>query len=188
MKKIIWAFLFIPCMVLLASCEQEVTPQQNLDDVHVIIEISAHSDPVKYEMDKKTDRLFVDRFIDSTMRYPVNYGFIPNTLSEDGDPVDVLVITPYPIISGSAIHIRPIALLKMEDEAGLDNKILSVPVSEITMQYDHVKTKDDIDPVLIKQIEDFFINYKKSELNKWVKVHGWEDTTAAQREIIKSSK
>lgn len=175
-------------MALLASCENDATSQQNLDDVYVIIEISAHSDPVKYEMDKKTDRLFVDRFIESTLRYPVNYGFIPNTLSEDGDPVDVLVITPYPVISGAAIHIRPIALLKMEDEAGLDNKILSVPVSDITTQYDHIKTIDDIDPVLIKQIEDFFINYKKSELNKWVKVQGWEDAKAAQREIIKSIK
>lgn len=153
------------------------------DDIHIIIEIPAHSDPVKYEIDKESGALFVDRFVATGMRYPCNYGYIPNTLSEDGDPVDGLVITPFPVVPGSVVRARPVGLLQMEDEAGRDNKVLAVPVNKLSRQYDHIKTFTDVDQILIAQIEHFFAQYKSLEPGKWVKVTGWADLNAARDEI-----
>lgn len=153
------------------------------DDIHIIIEIPAHSDPIKYEVDKDSGALFVDRFVATGMRYPCNYGYIPNTLSEDGDPVDGLVITPFPIVPGAVVRARPIGLLKMEDESGLDNKILAVPVTKLSRQYEHIKTYKDVDQILIAQIEHFFAQYKSLEPGKWVKITGWEGLDAAREEI-----
>jgi inorganic pyrophosphatase len=153
------------------------------DDIHIIIEIPAHSDPVKYEIDKDSGALFVDRFVATGMRYPCNYGYIPNTLSEDGDPVDGLVITPFPVIPGSVVRARPVGLLQMEDESGLDNKVLAVPVNKLSRQYDHIKSFDDVDQILIAQIEHFFAQYKSLEPGKWVKITGWAGLDAARTEI-----
>ncbi len=153
------------------------------DDIHVIIEISAHSDPVKYEVDKDSGALFVDRFVATGMRYPCNYGYIPNTLSEDGDPVDALVITPFPVLAGAVVRARPVGLLRMEDESGIDNKVLAVPVTKLSRQYEHIKAYTDVDQILIAQIEHFFTQYKSLEPGKWVKVTGWADIDAARNEI-----
>lgn len=153
------------------------------NDIHIIIEIPAHSDPVKYEIDKDSGALFVDRFVATGMRYPCNYGYIPNTLSEDGDPVDGLVITPFPIVPGSVVRSRPIGILKMEDESGLDNKVLAVPVHKLSRQYDHIKSYEDVDQILIAQIEHFFAQYKSLEPGKWVKITGWAGLDAARDEI-----
>jgi len=156
------------------------------DEVHVIIEIPANADPIKYEMDKVSGALFVDRFIATGMRYPCNYGYIPHTLSLDGDPSDVLVVTPFPVLSGAVIRVRPVAMLNMEDESGRDNKIVAVPVSKLCRQYAHVESKDDLGEVLLEQIEHFFEYYKKMEPGKWVKITGWADAEAAKKEIRES--
>jgi inorganic pyrophosphatase len=156
------------------------------DSVNVIIEIPAHSDPVKYEVDKETGAMFVDRFMDTAMHYPCNYGYIPHTLSEDGDPVDVLVITPVPLISGSVIQCRPVSVLKMTDESGPDAKILAVPVDRLSTHYRHVKSLDELPPELPASIAHFFEHYKDLEPNKWVEVQGWDDDQAAREEILAS--
>ena len=156
------------------------------DDVYVIIEIPAHSDPIKYEVDKKSGALFVDRFIATGMRYPCNYGYIPHTLSDDGDPADVLVVTPFPVLSGSVVRVRPIGILKMEDESGHDSKILAVPVDKLSRHYAHVNSKDDLDDITIAQIEHFFEHYKKLEPGKWVKINGWGNVDDARKEILDS--
>jgi inorganic pyrophosphatase len=164
-----------------------VPPGKNLpDEINVIIEIPAHSDPVKYEVDKETGAMFVDRFMNVAMHYPCNYGYIPHTLSEDGDPVDVLVITPVPIISGSVIQCRPLAMLRMTDESGPDAKIIAVPKDKLSTLYREVKTIDDLRPELLKQISHFFEHYKDLEANKWVKIEGWANVEAAKKEIIDS--
>ncbi|GIX30122.1 MAG: inorganic pyrophosphatase [Porticoccaceae bacterium] len=154
------------------------------DEINVIIEIPAHSDPVKYEVDKKTGAVFVDRFMSAAMFYPCNYGYIPNTLSEDGDPLDVLVIAPHRIISGTVIRCRPIGLLKMSDEAGIDFKLLALPTKKQTAIYDSVEEYTDLPPVYIRQIEHFFEHYKDLEPGKWVKVEGWEGAAEAKRQIL----
>jgi len=156
------------------------------EDINVIIEIPSHSDPVKYEVDKDTGAMFVDRFMNTAMHYPCNYGYVPHTLSEDGDPVDVLVITPVPLISGSVIRCRPVSVLKMTDEAGPDAKVLAVPVDKLCTSYRNVKTIDDIQPMMLAQISHFFEHYKDLEENKWVKIEGWGDTQAAYQEILDS--
>ncbi len=156
------------------------------EDINVIIEIPSHSDPVKYEVDKKTGAMFVDRFMNTAMHYPCNYGYVPHTLSEDGDPVDVLVITPVPLISGSVIRCRPVGVLKMTDEAGPDAKILAVPVDKLCTSFRKVKTIDDVQPMLLAQISHFFEHYKDLEENKWVKIDGWGDTQDAYKEILDS--
>lgn len=154
------------------------------NDCNVIIEIPAHSEPVKYEVDKDTGILSVDRFLSGTMRYPCDYGYIPNTLSEDGDPVDILVISPFPLISGCLIRVRPVGLLKMTDEAGKDSKILAVPIEKLTKQYQHIQKPEDLFPLLLEQISYFFAHYKDLEENKWVRVEGWEGPEAAKAEIL----
>ena len=156
--------------------------------VNVIIEIPAHADPVKYEVDKDTGAMFVDRFMATCMHYPVNYGYVNNTLSLDGDPVDVLVMTPFPIISGSVIKCRPVGVLNMTDESGTDAKVLAVPVDKLSTIYRDVKDINDVPELTKQQIEHFFSHYKDLEPGKWVKINGWADAEAAKAEIVSSAK
>ncbi len=161
-----------------------VTPGDNApNEVNVIIEIPAHSGPVKYEVDKDTATMHVDRFLSAAMFYPCNYGYIPDTLSDDGDPVDVLVITPVPLITGSVIRVRPVALLKMTDESGEDAKVLAVPVSKLTKVYDDVQCAEDVPTHILQMITHFFEHYKDLEEGKWVKIDKWADAAAAKAEI-----
>ncbi len=154
------------------------------NDVNVIIEIPAHADPVKYEIDKETGAMFVDRFMTTSMHYPCNYGYIPHTLSPDGDPVDVLVVTPYPLVSGSVIRCRPIAVLEMTDESGDDAKVLAVPIDELCSTYKNAKGPDDLPLSLLSSIAHFFEHYKDLDEGKWVRVLGWEDEEKAKQEIL----
>lgn len=156
------------------------------NNVNVIIEIPAHSDPVKYEVDKDTGAMFVDRFMATAMFYPCNYGYVPHTLSEDGDPVDMLVVTPQALISGSVIRVRPVGVLKMTDESGVDAKVLAVPQSKLCDRYDHIKNIDDMPKQLLNQISHFFEHYKDLEGGKWVKIDGWGDVEEARAEILSS--
>lgn len=152
-------------------------------EINVIIEIPMHSEPVKYEVNKETGVLFVDRFLTTPMFYPVNYGYMPHTLSEDGDPVDVLVVTPAPLISGSVIPCRPVGMLRMTDESGVDAKILAVPIDKLSKIYQSVQTYEDLPPHLLSSLEHFFSHYKDLEEGKWVKLNGWEGAEAAFQEI-----
>ena len=154
------------------------------NDVNVIIEIPMNADPIKYEVDKETGALFVDRFIGTAMHYPCNYGYIPHTISDDGDPVDVLVITPFALQPGVVVRCRPIGILKMEDEAGGDAKLLAVPIDKILPWYRHWKKPEDIAPERLAQIRHFFEHYKDLEAGKWVKVVGWDGPEAAAQEIV----
>lgn len=156
------------------------------DDIYVIIEIPANSDPIKYEVDKETGSLFVDRFMATAMFYPANYGYVNNTLSSDGDPVDVLVPTPYPLQPGSVIRCRPVGVLKMTDEAGGDAKVVAVPHTKLSKEYDHIKDVNDLPALLKAQIQHFFESYKALEAGKWVKVEGWGDVNEARQEILDS--
>ena len=156
------------------------------DSFNVIIEIPSHSDPIKYEVDKETGAMFVDRFMGTAMHYPCNYGYIPQTLSEDGDPADVLVVTPIPAISGAVISARPLGMLKMTDEAGKDAKILAVPVDKLSSMYTDVKNIHDLPKSLLDSIAHFFDHYKDLEAGKWVEIDGWVDIEEAKREIISS--
>ncbi len=156
------------------------------NEINVIIEIPMHGEPVKYEVDKETGALFVDRFMTTAMFYPANYGYIPATLSEDGDPVDVLVITPVPLISGSVVRCRVVGMLKMTDESGVDAKLLAVPIHKVSKMYEAVETYKDIPEYLLLSIEHFFKHYKDLEEGKWVKVEGWEGPEAARKEILDS--
>jgi inorganic pyrophosphatase len=153
---------------------------------NVIIEIPSHSDPIKYEVDKETGAMFVDRFMGTAMHYPCNYGYIPQTLSEDGDPVDVLVVTPIPVISGAVISARPLGMLKMTDEAGKDSKILAVPVDKLSSMYTDVRNVHDLPKSLLDSIAHFFDHYKDLEAGKWVEIDGWVDIEEAKREVISS--
>jgi inorganic pyrophosphatase len=156
------------------------------DEVNVIIEIPAHSDPVKYEIDKETGAMFVDRFMSTAMHYPCNYGYVPHTLSKDGDPVDVLVATPVPLIAGSVITCRPVGVLKMTDESGDDAKILSVPIDKLCKSFRKVQGIDDMPPVLLDQVAHFFEHYKDLDEGKWVRVEGWGGIEDAKQEILDS--
>lgn len=156
------------------------------DDINVIIEIPTQSFPVKYEVDKESGALFVDRFLYTSMYYPCNYGYIPGTLSEDGDPVDVLVLTPFPLISGSVIRSRPIGMLKMTDESGFDVKVLAVPVDKLSTLYEKVHSPEDVSPHLLATISHFFQHYKDLEPGKWAKVEGWVGAADAKKEIVDS--
>ena len=155
-------------------------------DINVVIEIPAHGPPVKYEVDKDSGTLTVDRFMGTAMFYPCNYGFLPHTLSEDGDPVDVLVVTPVPLISGSVIRCRPVGMLEMADEAGEDHKILAVPVTQLTKLYDDVLSPQDLHDDTLNQITHFFEQYKALETGKWVKVENWVGMDRAHEEILGS--
>ena len=156
------------------------------DDVNVIIEVPSHSDPVKYEVDKDTGAMFVDRFMGTSMHYPCNYGYIPQTLSEDGDPVDVLVVTPIPVISGSAIRVRPLGMVCMTDEVRKESKIIPVPVDKLTSLYSNMNSVHDLPRSLLDSIAHFFDHYKDLESGKWVEIEGWVDTDEAKREILDS--
>lgn len=156
------------------------------NEINVIIEIPAHSDPVKYEIDKTTGAMFVDRFMSSSMHYPCNYGYVPHTLSKDGDPVDVLVVTPVPLITGSVISCRPVGVLKMTDESGDDAKVLAVPVDKLCKSFKNTLNIEDINPLLRDQIAHFFEHYKDLDEGKWVRVEGWGGIDDAREEIMAS--
>ena len=153
------------------------------EDVNVIIEVPIGGEPIKYEMDKAAGTLVVDRFLHTPMRYPGNYGFVPHTLSEDGDPIDVLVANTRPIVPGAVINVRPIGVLKMVDDAGGDEKILAVPVPKLTKRYEHVFNYTDLPSITIEQVQHFFEHYKDLEPGKWVKAHGWGDAAEAKAMI-----
>jgi inorganic pyrophosphatase len=162
-----------------------VGPGRNLpDEFNVIIEIPMNADPIKYEVDKETGALFVDRFMSTAMHYPCNYGYIPHTLSGDGDPVDVLVLSPVPLISGVVVRCRPVGVLKMTDEAGGDEKLLAVPIDKLCTVYQKITTPDDLPAPTLDQIRHFFEHYKDLEPGKWVKVEGWSGPDAARNEIM----
>lgn len=154
------------------------------NDFNVIIEIPMNGDPIKYELDKETGAMFVDRFMSTAMHYPCNYGYIPHTISDDGDPVDVLVITPVPLITGVVVRCRPIGMLKMTDEAGGDSKLLAVPVDKLSSLYRAIQSPRDLPELLLSQISHFFEHYKDLEPGKWVKVDGWVDGEEAKKEIM----
>ncbi|MGF1835660.1 inorganic diphosphatase [Photobacterium sanguinicancri] len=156
------------------------------EDIYVVIEIPANADPIKYEVDKDTGAIFVDRFMSTTMFYPCNYGYVNNTLSLDGDPVDVLVPTPHPLVPGAVIRCRPVGVLKMSDESGEDAKVVAVPHSKLSKEYDHIQDVGDLPELLRAQITHFFERYKELEAGKWVKVEGWGDVAAAKEEILAS--
>lgn len=150
------------------------------EEVNVLIENPMGGDPVKYELDKDSGVMMVDRFLHTAMYYPGNYGFIPHTLSEDGDPVDVLVLGMVPVMPGVILPSRPVGVILMEDEKGLDEKIIAVPVARLYPYHDNVEEYTDIRPILREQIEHFFTHYKDLEKNKWVKVQGWGDAARAR--------
>jgi inorganic pyrophosphatase len=154
------------------------------DDVNVVIEVPIGGEPIKYEMDKESGALVVDRFLYTAMRYPGNYGFIPHTLSGDGDPCDVLVLSPMPLIVGVVVRCRPIGMLRMVDEAGGDSKILAVPVDKLTDLYRNVHAPEDMPELRTKQIAHFFEHYKDLEPGKWVRVSSWVGADEAKREIL----
>jgi len=161
------------------------------EDINVIIEVPIGGEPIKYEMDKDAGTLFVDRFLYTPMRYPGNYGFVPHTLSEDGDPIDVLVANTRPIIAGAVINVRPVGVLMMEDDGGGDEKIIAVPSPKLTRRYERIRTYSDMPPITLEQIQHFFEHYKDLEPGKWVKLKGWggaDEAKALIREAIERAK
>ena len=150
------------------------------DDVNVVVEVAIGGEPIKYEMDKEAGTLVVDRFLYTPMRYPGNYGFVPHTLSDDGDPIDVLVANTRPIIPGAVINVRPVGVLKMMDESGGDEKIIAVPSPKLTQRYVNVHNYTDMPTITLEQIQHFFEHYKDLEPGKWVKVQGWGDAAEAR--------
>ena len=156
------------------------------DEVNVVIEVAIGGEPIKYEMDKEAGTLFVDRFLYTPMRYPGNYGFIPHTLSEDGDPCDVLVANTRPLVPGSYIAVRPIGVMMMEDEGGGDEKIIAVPVPKLTKRYENVHNYTDLPKITLDQIQHFFEHYKDLEPGKWVKLTGWGDAAKAKQLIVEA--
>lgn len=162
----------------------DITPGKVPDEMNVIIEIPANSSPIKYEVDKDTSTVWVDRFMATAMFYPANYGFVNQTLGLDGDPVDVLVITPYPLQAGVAIRCRPVAVLNMSDDGGQDAKVIAVPVDKLTPIYKDVIDLADVPALLKAQIQHFFEHYKDLEPGKWVKIEGWGDVKAAKQELL----
>ncbi|HEX2530202.1 MAG TPA: inorganic diphosphatase [Burkholderiaceae bacterium] len=154
------------------------------NDFNVIIEIPMNADPIKYEVDKESGAIFVDRFMGTAMHYPCNYGYIPHTIADDGDPVDVLVITPFPLIPGVVVRCRPIGVLKMTDEAGGDAKLLAVPIDKILPIYTQWQKPEDMNELRLKQIQHFFEHYKDLEKGKWVKIEGWFGPADAKAEIL----
>ena len=153
------------------------------EDVNVVIEVGIGGEPIKYEMDKEAGTLFVDRFLHTPMRYPGNYGFVPHTLSDDGDPIDVLIANTRPIVPGAYMNVRPVGVLKMQDENGLDEKIIAVPSPKLTQRYVHVHNYTDLPQITLDQIRHFFEHYKDLEPGKWVKMLGWGDAAEARRMV-----
>jgi len=162
-----------------------VGPGRDLpNDFNVIIEIPMNADPIKYEVDKETGAVFVDRFMSTSMHYPCNYGYVPKTLSGDGDPVDVLVLSPVPLITGVVLQCRPVGMLKMSDEAGDDTKLLAVPVDKLSSLYRNITSPRDLPELVLSQIAHFFQHYKDLEPGKWVKIGGWVGPEEAKAEIM----
>ena len=163
----------------------QVSPGKKLpESFNVIIEISMNADPIKYEVDKESGAIFVDRFMGTAMHYPTNYGYVPQTIAGDGDPVDVLVMTPFPLPPGVVVPCRAIGILLMEDEGGMDGKVLAVPTEKILPMYAKIQSLDDLHELQLQQIAHFFERYKDLEKGKWVKVKGWEGKDAAHKEIL----
>ena len=163
----------------------KVTSGRDLpNDFNVIIEIPMNADPIKYEVDKESGAIFVDRFMGTAMHYPCNYGYVPDTIAGDGDPVDVLVITPFPLIPGVVVRCRPIGILKMTDEAGADGKVLAVPIDKILPIYTHWQKPEDMNELRLRQIQHFFEHYKDLEKGIWVKIEGWGGPDEAKTEIL----
>ena len=161
-----------------------VTPGSKVPEAfNVIIEIPMNGDPIKYEVDKASGCVFVDRFMSTAMHYPTNYGYVPKTLSGDGDPVDVLVITPFPILAGAVVRCRALGMLKMTDESGVDAKLVAIPVDKLCPATAHMKGLSDVPQNTLDQIKHFFENYKALEAGKWVKVEGWAGIEEAHKEI-----
>ena len=158
------------------------------DDLNVVIEISANSMPVKYEIDKDRGLLHVHRFQATSMIYPFNYGFVPQTLCDDGDPLDMMVVAPFPIHPGAIVRARPIGALLMRDEAGVDPKILAVPVTKVCKQYEDVHEVEDLPSTLKESIEHFFKHYKDLDKGKWVELEGWENAEAAKKTVVEAVK
>jgi len=156
------------------------------NDINVIIEIPKDADPVKYEVDKTSGAIFVDRVLTTPMRYPCNYGYVPHTLCGDGDPLDVLVVMPVPLIPGSVIRCRPVGLLKMTDEAGEDEKVIAVPISKVFPGYREIATVRDLPELTLDRIAHFFAHYKDLEKGKWVKIEGWRDAAEAKQAVLDS--
>jgi inorganic pyrophosphatase len=183
---LILSFLGLPQLFKFRKMSLDnVTPGNKVpEQFNVIIEIPMNADPVKYEVDKATGAIFVDRFMSTAMHYPTNYGYVPKTISGDGDPVDVLVITPVPLIPGVVVPCRPIGILKMLDEAGEDGKILAVPTDKILSIYTQWQKPEDLNPLRLKTIAHFFEHYKDLEVGKWVKILGWEGPESAKKEIL----
>ncbi|NHC62938.1 inorganic diphosphatase [Paenalcaligenes suwonensis] len=164
-----------------------VTPGSNApEEFNVIIEIPMNSDPVKYEVDDETGAIFVDRFMLAAMHYPVNYGYVPQTIADDGDPADVLVLAPFPIQIGAVVKCRAIGVLMMEDEGGGDSKVLAVPVTKLYPPYRHINGPEDLPEEELARLKHFFERYKDLEKGKWVKVNGWEGVETAKQEIANS--
>ena len=153
-------------------------------DVNVVVEVPIGGEPIKYEMDKEAGTLVVDRFLYTSMRYPGNYGFIPHTLSGDGDPCDVLVANTRAIVPGAVVSVRPVGVLLMEDDAGQDEKIIAVPTTKLTRRYEKVASYTDLPEITVQQIEHFFAHYKDLEVGKWVRILRWGDAAEAQRMIL----
>ena len=163
----------------------KISPGKNIpDEFNVVIEIPMNADPIKYEVDKESGTIFVERFMTTAMRYPTNDGYVPLTLSGDGDPVDVLVITPWSLVPGVMVPCRPIGILMMEDVAGIDCRVLAVPTDKVLPSYSHWKKTEDVNPTRLAAITHFFEHYKDLEQGKWVKVLGWEGIDAAEMEIL----
>ncbi len=156
------------------------------EEVNVIIEVPIGGEPIKYEMDKSAGTMVVDRFLYTSMRYPGNYGFIPHTLSEDGDPVDLLVVSQRMLVPGAVIAVRPVGVMKMVDEAGGDEKIIGVPVSRITKRYEKVRDYTDLPEIQVSQIEHFFQHYKDLEAGKWARTDGWGNAEEARALIVEA--
>ena len=156
------------------------------EDINVIIEVPVGGEPIKYELDKESGTLFVDRFLYTPMRYPGNYGFVPHTLSEDGDPIDVLVCNTRVIVPGAVINCRPIGVLIMEDDGGLDEKVLAVPSNDVSRRYESVESHSDLPAITTEQIHHFFDHYKDLEPGKWVKIHRWGDPDDAKKMIAEA--
>jgi inorganic pyrophosphatase len=158
------------------------------NDFNVVIEIPMNGDPIKYEVDKESGAIFVDRFMGTAMHYPCNYGYIPNTIADDGDPCDVLVMTPFPLLPGVVVRCRVLGVLKMTDEAGGDAKILAAPIEKLLPLYSNLQTHEDVPELTRRQIQHFFEHYKDLEKGKWVKVEGWAGPDAAKEEILNGVK
>ncbi len=166
------------------NIDQIAAGEKPPQDINVIIEVPLGGEPIKYEVDKASGAMFVDRFLYTSMHYPCNYGFIPHTLSGDGDPVDAMVIGNRALVPGAVVRARPVGVLMMEDEAGLDEKILAVPHRALTQYYDNIATWQDVQPTLLHRISHFFDHYKDLEPDKWVKVLGWESQERAEQLIL----